>query len=1380
MPDFLRDDEEVFYCEITNEIFRDYHEFSERMFLCNSMVWTCSMTGKSNLTYQEAVESEEHAKQCLKEFPSELKIPILYLATLTKRTSFGDMAEDIFIYIKERYFVGENLEASFTTNKWKECHILSVIAPNEEQYKNDIKTNGSVSPTERNFIPSANLYKYEIEHLDSEDTDISEIMIVDSAQLRRKKALFSRDKCKLFLKQYVEQDDRGIFIIKQAILDKFNISSVKWEMIFNGPLPNFQSSKNFEKAVNNKKKHKQETLSKYLEKNGFVMKRDGEAKVGKNNNLLEQMKKREEEFKIQKQLKEEQRLAEKQRKKEESNKLASYFRDWLKHKEDLELEDQKKLPTFTPVKSKCEKYFGNIVVILEFVHTFQKLLSTRDFFPGGFTLDVMERALTEKEVAGPLTDLIQMLLAAIFNCQEEESNNYNTGIENLKDINEEDLSKNVSIKEGTHLATLASRWPIKYQGLPLSRLPLYSLTVSEVLRLHLLSSGARIKESGAKWRYAQRGGYTNEDDPGLHLRLHQAHILRSLAVHNVVQLPISDKIDIIDCLINQLLSYADVRDVVEEKIEKIRVAKIDLRSARATERRREVEYGAEKIKAKKELKGDLNALQAALEKLKFEYDNKEFDNKQKIDKLMKVANDGQTLLGTDRAYRKYLRIESIPGIFINWENETAGLCLEKFTIQYPELTTAGKSELTSHIKKLYAPETSAKETSPTKSPKRTNGIRKSLSSSDVETTKELLLCTTNAVTCPVHNDNFSSSRWFFLYKKEQLEDLIDALNKRGIREGELKDFLVYEKDHLINLLYKTPISLLNPEVEISEEEKEERESRHNRPNGSTKKKDRYEDANLGYPLELKSEEVLENVLIENVLEMEEKVTAGGLGTLKMKDRDKWRNFLQNKQYSEFEALPKSEIDKENRHLKVKKQEKGKNNSRSSTPEVPDKKEEKEYQDPGKYLGSDVKVKSENLDEGVEQIESTKTAIRCLAHALCHVADAVDAKHMKRPLGHADVRANNKHKDEYDVLDRWQQSLLASTSFSQIFLHYGTLDSCVMWSRSALLARCQICRRQNNSENMLLCDSCNLGHHMYCLKPKLTIVPKGDWFCDKCKKEKEKQEKLLSPEPVKKRRRIFIEEEVEEEEEQDSGNVEDGEDQESSEGDLEEEEDEPTTDFKIELCKSCHSGGELVSCEKCQSGFHKECVEPPLRRLPRGPWTCPSCQKKDMKHERVYRERATETESDSEDSDGGGGSRVVRSSRREETREDLPLHNAALQELLSDVMKHEDAWPFIRPVQQKEVPDYYEVISNPMDFGTIKYKLNVGDYSTDSQVLKDVVLVFENCSTYNSSDADVYKCGMRLLKYLAKRAKQIGLKVPPELEEEEDEDLEPKPKKKRTK
>lgn len=55
-----------------------------------------------------------------------------------------------------------------------------------------------------------------------------------------------------------------------------------------------------------------------------------------------------------------------------------------------------------------------------------------------------------------------------------------------------------------------------------------------------------------------------------------------------------------------------------------------------------------------------------------------------------------------------------------------------------------------------------------------------------------------------------------------------------------------------------------------------------------------------------------------------------------------------------------------------------------------------------------------------------------------------------------------------------------------------------------------------------------------------------------------------------------------------------------------------------------------------------------------------------------------------DTDGEETPTQRRSHRREDNRDDLPLHNAALHQLLTDVMKHEDAWPFIRPVQKNEV------------------------------------------------------------------------------------------------
>ncbi|XP_021706346.1 PHD and RING finger domain-containing protein 1 [Aedes aegypti] len=48
-----------------------------------------------------------------------------------------------------------------------------------------------------------------------------------------------------------------------------------------------------------------------------------------------------------------------------------------------------------------------------------------------------------------------------------------------------------------------------------------------------------------------------------------------------------------------------------------------------------------------------------------------------------------------------------------------------------------------------------------------------------------------------------------------------------------------------------------------------------------------------------------------------------------------------------------------------------------------------------------------------------------------------------------------------------------------------------------LTNCEVCRRPDREDSMLLCDSCNLGYHMDCLNPPLTEIPSGSWYCDCC-------------------------------------------------------------------------------------------------------------------------------------------------------------------------------------------------------------------------------------------------------------------------------------------
>ncbi|XP_072566845.1 PHD finger protein 21B-like isoform X2 [Paramormyrops kingsleyae] len=47
----------------------------------------------------------------------------------------------------------------------------------------------------------------------------------------------------------------------------------------------------------------------------------------------------------------------------------------------------------------------------------------------------------------------------------------------------------------------------------------------------------------------------------------------------------------------------------------------------------------------------------------------------------------------------------------------------------------------------------------------------------------------------------------------------------------------------------------------------------------------------------------------------------------------------------------------------------------------------------------------------------------------------------------------------------------------------------------------------------------------------------------------------------------------------------------------------------ERCAVCKEEGDLQPCHNCTRAYHLDCLHPPLRSPPKGPWSCPKCQKK---------------------------------------------------------------------------------------------------------------------------------------------------------------------------
>ncbi|XP_038584080.1 bromodomain adjacent to zinc finger domain protein 1A-like [Micropterus salmoides] len=128
-PADLRPDEEVFLCKITHEVFRSYDEFFERTILCNSLVWSCALTGRAGLTYLEAVESERRAKQSLQSFAPSLLVPLLHLAAQSRRCRLTELCEDVYAFVKDRFFPGETVDVTGRNGARHVCEILQVHSP---------------------------------------------------------------------------------------------------------------------------------------------------------------------------------------------------------------------------------------------------------------------------------------------------------------------------------------------------------------------------------------------------------------------------------------------------------------------------------------------------------------------------------------------------------------------------------------------------------------------------------------------------------------------------------------------------------------------------------------------------------------------------------------------------------------------------------------------------------------------------------------------------------------------------------------------------------------------------------------------------------------------------------------------------------------------------------------------------------------------------------------------------------------------------------------------------------------------------------------------------------------------------------------------------
>lgn len=1116
----------------------------------NSTVWQCESTGKDNLTYEEALKSERLARKKLEQFKQSLRAPVLLLIEHAQQSAMKTLFLIVAKFLRKRYFLNE--EVSVVNKRNTLYKVVGItLSKNEPE-----PLNGIYEETDQ--------LEYRLRAPNGDE------VTAPFELLRRQRSEFNNENLSMFIKNNVTRIN-GILRVKPEVYKQFvKDPKITFASVFIGKMPRYSPAK-----VKDPSK-KQSTLNKYIVKDEASLAKNKASAEAKAKSLAEEMERARQEKQAKLMELERQKA---QKKAELMQRVEDECALRMAKTDDLERTDQRMLPRYRSITSLLpEKLMGDAFMLREFLHSYQGLLSGMQAFRQNLNYYEMTRAFSAREVNGPLADILLVLLGTIFDLQKEEREESGE----LKYI----LGFRSSKQEPYITMSNAARthhYVKRHLSFELHEMPLDAQTLSEVLRLHLLGSGAQVSDRTEKWRFSYRNGYTAREDPGLDLRMQHARILHALKTMHFAKLNFEDIMLVIKCLMAQILTYSSTLNIIEERMEKMAKARRDLRSLVFVEHRRLAAVNQSQRNIAKEVLQEAgnkpptqeqqDEMDRRLAELMAQSKRDQRKHEQQMLKAQSELFNFMVYLGMDRCYRKYYVLESIPGIFVEHEPEaTMDTCLEEPPVNRTPAEISKESQFATHrewrsyLLKLYS------EVEEDKAPHRKSSAKQSLdnkenkenqengqmnghaeppqpmeqevtdveaaaaaasvaptrlstrrskiaveqpapaAAADVEeepvpalpTATDLYMCSGEPGNCIVHDVEHPKRRcWQYICDPDVIDALISSLNPLGHRESQLHEALTQQRALIDKHIRNCPEDMLN----LSDESK--RRKFITAMQQDTQKK-------YGRTTNQDVDETMRQQLVDRIIKFEIDIYEGNLGKLKVKDMARWRQNLIDDEYDPQGKLLWGPGKMETDH--------DEDDSDNESHEHDDEQEHGKYQDPSEFL--DI-----NGDQTVKTDSEHQTHIHNLACALLQVEQAIEPRFLNAPFGiNRKAPSHQLHSQNLgeSKLPQWELSLMKSTSYAQIFLHLNVLNDCILWRRSTTNSICKICRRRTDPDQMLLCDHCNAGTHMFCLRPKMVKVPEGNWYCSTCVRE----------------RLVELEQDDEEEEEDD-----DDEDTKEEQGDL---------------------------------------------------------------------------------------------------------------------------------------------------------------------------------------------------------------------------------------
>ncbi|EXJ90913.1 hypothetical protein A1O1_04019 [Capronia coronata CBS 617.96] len=194
-----------------NEVFTSYDSYLERMDFFKSKRFSCEVTGRSGLTFFDALRSEQAGSREIDEaFPQALREPVLRRVQFSTTSRLDSLVEEVYNEFKNDFYPGE---------------LVTVILDDSTRLYGRVRDKAKFAEIRRpdGTVARKGFSRYFVRLIDRPDEEA----LVDDNHIARDRKVFTKQMLRTFIKNTVTREgwNGAPWLVKSEVAERFRIDT---------------------------------------------------------------------------------------------------------------------------------------------------------------------------------------------------------------------------------------------------------------------------------------------------------------------------------------------------------------------------------------------------------------------------------------------------------------------------------------------------------------------------------------------------------------------------------------------------------------------------------------------------------------------------------------------------------------------------------------------------------------------------------------------------------------------------------------------------------------------------------------------------------------------------------------------------------------------------------------------------------------------------------------------------------------------------------------------------------------------------------------------------------------------------------------------------